>query len=485
MKIIILILLACLLYCIFRIIKKYNTIQSQLPINHSNNIQEALIINFGQKIQNKIPRSIPIKKQHLPSKIIPLYRKTVDYIVGKYSFTDPKVIEYVEILTERLIFYLLENDRIDNIINKCQKNNYLILEVCRDLFLLEELPHITRILIGQFIINNTNENEEIMYIYNYISDVAINPSINRSVRMNAADIINMSNNSFFIKKAQQSLEILRHEDDQKILPVQQGLPNVQYIRQEPIDQGIELPFNVDLKEQERLLARYAQTVKKNRTIYEDGQNVHNTEINESALKVAKQLIDKYEPKTTLTIDKKLLDELSSDKREKVEKAIHRITTDGSHFKYSTHLFPIYQSVLNYIEQSDYKEELKKRLIEEMIDMSGLCATGSLSRLVNVIQGFDLDNTMSVKIKSDDEIYAKISHLFQRQIQSNPEAEELIIALADDTADKTILNNFIRKSLTNIRPILSKEYGNAMNQADLDDNILNAVRKFLKNETFVI
>ena len=70
-----------------------------------------------------------------------------------------------------------------------------------------------KLLAGQFIINKSRNGDEIDAIYNYISEVALNPQIPSTTRMNAADILSISNNRRYMGVANQALELLRREDD--------------------------------------------------------------------------------------------------------------------------------------------------------------------------------------------------------------------------------------------------------------------------------
>jgi hypothetical protein len=74
----------------------------------------------------------------------------------------------------------------------------------------------------------------------------------------------------------------------------------------------------------------------------------------------------------------------------------------------------------YIHLSEFKDEMIKRLFEELEDMSGTCSSGFLSRLVNVVSGFD--ENLSIRISWQDQIIsnfvARLNSLAQKIIELN-------------------------------------------------------------------
>lgn len=82
-------------------------------------------------------------------------------------------------------------------------------------------------------------------------------------------------------------------------------------------------------------------------------------------------------------------ELDDRARQRVHVAMMRIQNDRSSYgAQHNSLTDIVRMVLQHIRHHRHQHELEKRLMEELVDMSGKCATGYVIRLVNVLSGFD-------------------------------------------------------------------------------------------------
>ena len=224
----------------------------------------------------------------------------------------------------------------------------------------------------------------------------------------------------------------------------------------PIPPDINVPpFPREFEEQQLVSIK-----KPIQSIYDDSQNVHNTTINKTTLDTANELVHKYNPENTrleyIYYKTKLFSESSLEKIEKIEKSIHRINTDSSTFggKGFT-LYTIYQSLLNLIYKHPQKDDLNERLLDELIDMSDKCSTGHLSRLINVLQGFDTDLKVKVKININDEIYAKIKHLIEKEIVNDKNIDDIMEDMLSHK--KTIYINFVKKIIDNNIFEILKEY----------------------------
>lgn len=154
------------------------------------------------------------------------------------------------------------------------------------------------------------------------------------------------------------------------------------------------------------------------TVYKDTQNVHNTSINKSVLKVCYNLLLK-EQAGNLT-DEELVDifkELENYCFNKsdipaIYKVRERIQIDTTFFNYGSDKFTMLQifcNVWSFITKDKNKEELKKRFVEEMIAMHEYCATGFIARIVNTIQGFTEDPDLCINISDYDRHKAIVLH----------------------------------------------------------------------------
>ena len=85
---------------------------------------------------------------------------------------------------------------------------------------------------------------------------------------------------------------------------------------------------------------------------------------------------------------------------KLDKAFDRIFLDNSRFD-GYKLSEILLFVWNKIHDN---ENLKERLLEELIDSNDTCSSGYFTRLMNVFSGTEFSG---VKISVDNEIYGSV------------------------------------------------------------------------------
>ena len=512
-------------------LENYQQKDNIVQIQSMNDIGSILMDKISQKTISSQPRKVLIKLDH---SLIALADKVTKIVVGKYILEDENVINYVKNSINNLIVHLSKSKSPEDILNEYDPlySDDLLLEVCRELFEYPNLPHMKKLLMGQFIINKSKYGDEIDMIYNYITSISLNQNIPSTIRMNAADILSLSNNTRYMKISKQSLNLLRQEQDNTQTSLQdrqngqngqnkQTRQNVQgnkqtrqneqtrqniqeNIQDNPTTRITAIPHrigetnltqgerndlfiippiigNIDIDMQRILLNQFAARVipQAERTVYSDNQNVHNTDINNSVLESAKKLIKDYRPNGVLNIDQSLLKNLPDTQRIKIESSIHRITTDPSTFKYGSTLFSIYQSLLQFISTNPHKDEINKRLIEELSDMSGLCSSGHASRLINVIQGFGTDADLKININVDEEIYAKIKHNLDTSIQTAENSDEIIDDIT--SVGKKLFLKFVTDESNKLFPDIKKEY----KEVSSDKEILKSVRKALDKYTKTI
>jgi hypothetical protein len=142
--------------------------------------------------------------------------------------------------------------------------------------------------------------------------------------------------------------------------------------------------------------------KTKRTFYEDNQNVHNHNFNLSVLNACRYLKKIYTPNTRNVdhIYSCIKTELSTlINIDTIDTVVNRIRRDPSNFNIDCTLDDILISIWMFIESQPFeiKSQLIQRLSEEFKEMKLLCATGHMSRLINVIQGFTNDPNLQVSI----------------------------------------------------------------------------------------
>lgn len=442
----------------------------------------------------------PKAKSLLHPDLASLRDRVLAIMVGTYHL-DETTISYLRINMDYVLTYLLQTklksgQNIENAVSAILEaynptsNNDLVLEACRDLMHYQLISDSKRILIAQYIVNRTNNGEEIQHIYDWIINLVETPTTSHEIRAEAADMLMLTNNSRYMEIARNALEQLRREEDPPIITaplIPQGIINIPARIASGINIQPHLPQGITprmIDQQRELLAVFeARKPKIPRTVHEDGQNVHNTEINNSVLEAAANIIKDNKTGSLYEFDRKLIKDLSAFQKGKIDSALHRILTDSTTFKHGTSLFGLFQSLQSFINSSPHKDELNKRLIEELIDMSGQCATGHLSRLVNVVQGFEAAPQQKIKMNIKDEIYARVSHSLTQALQKpeNSTASDAIV-MGDN---QRIVNDFVSAELNKMVPELIKEYKDIAKPEEVRNELLSSARTYTKNDQFIM
>ena len=508
-----------LIYIFYIIYKSYKTFKykKQIILNNNNQYLEskgkiASVNNVSESNKNNIrilnnsnsnindKTNIISKKKYYHPLVIKISNIIIGrYDIGKLNKEHSKLL--INIVYQNVNKFILKKfnnksnlNQINDIVTDSYKFNELLdkitLIVSRILFKVVEDP-LTKILIGQYIIKKTDNNKEIDDIYLYFINISKNTRLSVDIRMNAIDILNLSNNKKYTEVSKSLLQTVRNNNNNSnnntTVTFNNNLNRISNIvKNKPINNVINInnriPIQTNIQNRPQLLVdrdgttypippdinvpplqtRPIMEVKKpERSIYDDSQNVHNTTINQSTLNTASELINRYDPQNRridfVYYKRKSLEELPPEQIEKVEKSIHRINTDTSTFGKGFTLYIIYQSLLNLIERHSQKNDLNERLLDELIDMSGKCSTGHLSRLINVLQGFETDLQVKVKININDEIYAKIKHLIEQAVINDEKMDDIMEDMLSE--NKTIYINFVKKVINDNIFEIVKEYDN--------------------------
>lgn len=167
-------------------------------------------------------------------------------------------------------------------------------------------------------------------------------------------------------------------------------------------------------------------------------------------------------------------EFQFEKHSKIYISLNRIELDRTLYNNNI-LSTITVKLWSYINQSEFKSEMIKRLLEELEDMSGTCSTGFLCRLLNTISGF---GELNIFISFEDQLVAnfigrlnsyarKITH-----IDSIFYKERLYDVLELIGRNNSIFNN---KTNENKKDIIDKYL-----LSDREIKIINAIEMFAEN-----
>jgi hypothetical protein len=92
------------------------------------------------------------------------------------------------------------------------------------------------------------------------------------------------------------------------------------------------------------------------------------------------------------------------KHSKIRTSLNRICVDRTLYMNNS-LNNLLIKLWSYISRHEYKNEMIKRLIQELEDMSGTCSSGFLSRLLNTISGF---GEFNISISFEDQLIANFT-----------------------------------------------------------------------------
>lgn len=172
--------------------------------------------------------------------------------------------------------------------------------------------------------------------------------------------------------------------------------------------------------------------KKINNIYTNKQNVHNINMEKS---ISKYLIETL---NNIKINEKDIDIIFNlDKSQSFINSMNRILIDNSIYTGNQTLKTILLKIWKIIETSENKDLLKNRLIEELKECDGVCGTGYLSRIVNIMSAYGF--TMNIG--------------FEEQIKSNVfgRLNKMIHDIKDEKYKELILNELISEGMnTNLK-----------------------------------
>lgn len=214
-------------------------------------------------------------------------------------------------------------------------------------------------------------------------------------------------------------------------------------------------------------------------IYNNRQNVHIKEIEESVLEALEFLqtfdIMKINGQNISLeyIEKQILNDISLSENHVtlLKSSFNRIMMDKAIYsKYNCGLSCILIKIWTFLSGHKSEKEMKKRLIEELLEMSGTCSSGFASRLVNTISGFA---DFNFKISWEDQIVANFTGRLNSKIRDmdNLTLQEKILtemAISSDNYEKRKnFLKFFRKTMCSIREEMYDEFKTYISDTDFD------------------
>lgn len=242
-----------------------------------------------------------------------------------------------------------------------------------------------RILSAQYLLQNnlysTSDFDIIKQIYEHLLCFANDHLLDTNVRADATDVILRYGDSTYILLAREIIKQLGSIKG-KVVTIYDNAQNVHSDKfEEKIVEGINFLSSIPL------------------------MKINNIEITfEFVFEKIKDLIDiKYKDN-----DKNIVDSIYL--------ALNRIQLDRALYsKFNASLINILLKVWTYIEfKIEFADDMKNRLLEELIDMSGTCSTGYVERLINVISGY---SEFNYTISWEDQITANLTGRLNAQARN--------------------------------------------------------------------
>ena len=213
------------------------------------------------------------------------------------------------------------------------------------------------------------------------------------------------------------------------------------------------------------------------SVYDDNQNVHNTQINDSVWKNIKILQQEFNEFPITDEDCESMKRIQRFEYHH-HSAILRIETDRSLFSrdnLTINLKTVLKYIFSYISRQpeNTQQELFKRFLEELADMSETCASGHLSRLVNILVGYH--PLITIEISEHERIKAAFNNLLQKMVLLNENSDLLLVEMTEPSSNNLFVN-FMKRN----KEIIIKDM---ITNLELDRSILEEYLPKIWSETY--
>jgi hypothetical protein len=156
-----------------------------------------------------------------------------------------------------------------------------------------------------------------------------------------------------------------------------------------------------------------------KNIYDNAQNAHTLEIEQSAVESLEKLSNipliKKDNSDDFIDFEYVLNKFNNINNKNINITLNRISLDHALYsKLNCSLRSVFVMIYSYIMKSEHKEVLLERLDEELSESAGICSTGILERLINTLSGFDEE--LGLHISFEDQILGNLSGRLNAKIR---------------------------------------------------------------------
>ncbi len=253
------------------------------------------------------------------------------------------------------------------------------------------------------------------------------------------------------------------------------------------------------------------------TIYKNAENVHHHEIEESCIEILEFLHNKF-MKMNVSIDDiesgivkhwelcntslfmKDINDLDTVRFEDIDSlkqkyydkfietynfiqiSLNRIKMDRALYgKFNCNLQTILMQVWMFIRDNEHSDEMKSRLVEELVDMAGKCSTGFAFRIINVLSGF---GDFTIRISWEEQLCGNLVGRMNKYIREIEDPDykgdilnEIILNKHENLHERPNFFKFLREILPELRHELWEEYKEYITDADFDLYFRKAMSKY--------
>jgi len=213
------------------------------------------------------------------------------------------------------------------------------------------------------------------------------------------------------------------------------------------------------------------------------ENAHLSSVEASVDRTLDTLIERHkgknDPYKDQNLHQLLLNKFNhSTNIEKIQGSLNRIF-NYNFLQFSKHkltLKEVIEHVWIVVEECEphTREEMYIRLEQELVDMYDTCSQGYVTRLINVLSGFEIDGTsnLGITISYEDEIYGIFSTKVNTLVENAPEAtrdqllEELMVP-SNDYDNRLTLTRYLRPFLPQIWNEIFEMFKDILTITDLD------------------
>jgi hypothetical protein len=209
----------------------------------------------------------------------------------------------------------------------------------------------------------------------------------------------------------------------------------------------------------------------------NSENVHIASIQASVERSIDALVDKSKCVIVVVLNEDVLLRRYNEEPEfaKIKGSLHRIF-NHTFLKFTKHkltLRDIIALVCLVIDdcESTLRDELYRRLGQELADMNDTCSRGYVTRLVNVFSGFEI-GALGITLSFEDEIYTIFANKVNKLIEDAPDElrdvllEQLTIPSNEHT-HRQELTTYLRPSLPTIWNEIYAAFEDTLTLTDLD------------------